>query len=308
MSMATPWFDEGARFLRPAVERLGRADELPEGDVYLCPCCLLIISRDRLEAEPKILSIEHVPPRSLGGTGLVLTCTRCNNRSGDRFDNHAVDREHAYDFLRGRVTGHQLRATVYADGIPLKATVRLTDSGMQVFGVPKQNDPRRQAAHFEALDAMVERRDPQPEMSLSVHMRFDEARARISWIRSAYLATFAALGWGYILRSIMQPIRDQLASPDERILPTYMGRLDSASSSERRILIVQEPHELRCIAVVFGEHLVLLPGYFDPLTWDEVAQAYAQRRDSNDRFQIEFHGKEVPWPTRAMYGFDSPPA
>jgi hypothetical protein len=47
--------------------------EFPE-----CPICL----------SPAPDSREHVPPSSMGGTVLTLTCLRCNNEFGSRFENH----------------------------------------------------------------------------------------------------------------------------------------------------------------------------------------------------------------------------
>jgi hypothetical protein len=107
-----------------------------------------------------------VPPQGLGGRGLVLTCVKCNSNSGTSFDGHAVRRLDAEDFARGRVNGRVLPATSYVDGIPLRVTAQWTEGGLQLFGVPKQNDPKVQAAHFQALDTYAESGNPNPNVSL----------------------------------------------------------------------------------------------------------------------------------------------
>jgi hypothetical protein len=155
---------------------------------------------------------------------------------------------------------HVLPATFHVDGIPLRGTAQWTEGGLQLFDVPKQNDPKVQAAHFQALDAYAESGNPNPNVSVTIHTRFDEARARLSWIRSAYLAAFAALGWSYIFREVMDPFREQLKQPDAQIIPTYILRNPAASPGERRMLLVDQPDELRCVAVMLGEHTVFLPG------------------------------------------------
>ncbi|MEB0000412.1 HNH endonuclease [Cryobacterium sp. RTS3] len=43
-----------------------------------CPICL----------EPKPNSREHVPPHSIGGNVMTLTCERCNNEFGSRYEPH----------------------------------------------------------------------------------------------------------------------------------------------------------------------------------------------------------------------------
>jgi hypothetical protein len=69
---------------------------------------------------------------------------KCNSNSGTSFDAHGVRRLDAEDFVRGRVNGRVLRATVHVDGIPLGGTAQWTEGGLQLFEVPKQNDPKVQ--------------------------------------------------------------------------------------------------------------------------------------------------------------------
>jgi hypothetical protein len=250
------------------------------------------------------LTIEDVPPKSVGGRPLLLTCKRCNNTAGSDFDSHAATRADADDFMRGRVTGRPLPMTSHVDGIPLRGTAQWTDNGIQFFGIPKQNNQKMQTAHFEALHAYAESGNPRPNHSFTVHTRFDEGRARISWIRAAYLVAFAALGWCYIFRGVMDPYRNQLQQPDVTILPNYILRDPDASPEARRVLLVDRPNELRCVAVVMGEHTVFLPSLFCPMTCDELAETFASQRVSGNRLSVNLAGKEIPWPRRATYFMD----
>src|SRR6266508_4504251 len=68
-------------------------------------------------------------------------------------------------------------------------------NGIPLVGIAKQNDPSAQAAYLKALDSLAEDGSPSSGFSFKIHTRFDEARARLSLIRAAYLAAFAALGW-----------------------------------------------------------------------------------------------------------------
>src|SRR5580704_16833636 len=68
------WFELGAESF--ARVRPGLYDDL----IYPCPICL---GRFTIEAlAQNQLSAEHVPPESLGGRELLLTCRNCNNSSG----------------------------------------------------------------------------------------------------------------------------------------------------------------------------------------------------------------------------------
>jgi hypothetical protein len=278
-------------------------NDLPDGrDYYACPCCRRLFTREA--AESGLLTEEHVPPAKLGGRALVLTCKDCNGEAGHSFDAHAVTRARSDDFARGRVTGDVLPTTAYAGGHPLRGTAGWTEGGLRILGVDRQNDERVRAAHMRALDGFAERGDQRPDFSFTVHTRFSETRARYSWIRSAYLAAFAALGWAYILRPVLQPIREQLTNPESEVLSTYMFRDPEADATTRRLLLVNEPEELRCLSVVIGEHGVFLPGVFDPLTMDELAHRFAARCDENQQLHVTLNGKLVPWPSRAMYFLD----
>lgn len=133
------WFDEGAPQLRIVLDRLGLGDGLPAGqDYYACPCCLTCYPRGAVMAGE--LTEEHVPPKRLGGRGMVLTCVRCNNNSGTHFDRHAATRADADDFVRGRSTGRKLPVTAYLDDIPLRGTIEQTENGIRILGVVRADN------------------------------------------------------------------------------------------------------------------------------------------------------------------------
>jgi hypothetical protein len=75
------WFDEGAATLRDVLDRQGRGHQLPPtGDYYACPCCLTVFSRAAVAA--RVLTIEDVPSKVLGGRPMLLTDVECNSSSG----------------------------------------------------------------------------------------------------------------------------------------------------------------------------------------------------------------------------------
>ena len=285
----------------------GRGDLLPpEGMYYTCPCCLRGLYSHGAAHK---LTIEHVPPETLGGRPMLLTCAQCNSNAGANFDAHADQKAVADAFVRGAEVGRKIRATAYIDGVPLRGTAQSTEEGISIVGVPKQNNQKQQAAFVAMLESLAEGDgDAAGRFSFTIHTKFDEARARLSLIRSAYLAAFAALGWSYILRSVMQPIRDQLMNPDDSILDTYVFRDPDSATSVRRLLLVADPDELRCVAVTIGEYSVFLPSWSRPKTWNETAEAFGRECEADGRLNLALKGKEVPWPKAPTYFLDSPPS
>lgn len=301
------WFEEGATNLRLVLDRQGRGDLLPpKGMYYTCPCCLRGLFSHGAAHE---LTIEHVPPDALGGRPMLLTCAQCNSNAGANFDAHADQKAIADAFVRGAEVSREIRVTAYINDVPLRGIAQSAEDGISIVGVRRQNDPNQQAAFVAMLESLAEGGgDAVGRLSFTIHTRFDEVRARLSLIRSAYLAAFAALGWSYILRPEMQPIRDQLMNPDDSILDTYIFRDPDSATSVRRLLLVADPDELRCVAVTIGEYSVFLPSWSRPKTWDETSAAFGRACDSDGRLSLALRGKEVPWPRAPMYFLDSPPS
>src|SRR6266545_5906025 len=59
-------------------------------DTIICPVCFRLFERTDLE-NAQAITLDHIPPKSLGGQGsqVVLTCGNCNSRSGNTVDAHA---------------------------------------------------------------------------------------------------------------------------------------------------------------------------------------------------------------------------
>ena len=54
---------------------------------YACPtCCEVFFEKDLSPQLPLYLTLEHVPPESMGGKGMTLTCNKCNSKSGSDLD------------------------------------------------------------------------------------------------------------------------------------------------------------------------------------------------------------------------------
>ena len=145
-----------------------------------------------------------------------------------------------------------------------------------------------------------------PRLKFTVDTRHDDARARFSIIRSAYLAGFAALGWNYILRPCFNSLRLQLSDPSSVVTAAHMFTDLDDTRTDKRILIVTSPDDLNCVAVVLGVQTVFLPSIFNPMTWDELAEAFSRHRSLGDQLNVRLGGKEMPWPRWPTYFLDRP--
>ncbi len=296
-------FIEGAAALSRHLAAVGGPQALPPtGEYYACPCCLRQYGSEALS--DGTLTIEDVPPKSVGGQWLVLTCKQCNNAAGTRLDAQARLREEQLDLLTGRVPGRALTAKIMVGDSTTRGDIRIVGDALLLFVDPKRSDPRQHAEMTKTLDQWAAGNPPGGPMGFELTRRMKVVRARLSWLRAAYLVAFAALGWHYIDTPFLAPLRAQLAAPDVTLLPPLALVDPDAAPDNRDLVVVQEPHELRSLAVVLGRYTVFLPGLEDPQPFMTLASALSRSPVQLGRRQISWRGKRIPWPTRPMYALD----
>ena|ERR1700733_3645501 len=206
------WFDRGA--VSFARLRPGAFSE----PTYPCPICLTPFTVEALK--DKRLSVEHVPPKSVGGRELLLTCTLCNNSSGTKLDADAKTKEDVRRAMAGLSDRpHRIRAMI--GGLPVNGELH-TSQGTYALKIPRKiNKPRT----HESLDKLGK-----VGTQLTVqHESFSELGAKISWLRSGYLTLFAMAGYEVALDPAMQIVRQQILECDERRMITFSPKHNTTS-------------------------------------------------------------------------------
>jgi len=296
------WFTDGAAALRRTLTAMGMEDSLPSaGQFYACPLCLMTYGRDAFDGG--VFSDEHVPPLTAGGRALVLTCRRCNNTAGTAMDADAAGREAVRDFLAGRSPSRDLRAEFAVGEVSIKGNINNINGAVVMSVVPKANNPCDITNMTRTLTQWADQ-GVGGRIGFRFMERVSPTAARLSWVRAAYLVAFAAFGWRYAFQACLNPLRAQLAAPAESILPP-LALFDLGASRERRqLLVVEEPAEMRSLAVVLGRHTVFLPGVMEPQQpFDALAAALA-RYSALPTPHRQCVRKQMPWPTEPQYAFD----
>jgi HNH endonuclease len=207
------WFRQGARTLRAVARARGFEHVFPtDEDWYLCPLCLDVwLTVDEFDTGE--LTIEDVPPQSLGGRELLLTCRKCNNEAGSKFDAEAAKQQKIWDLFSGR-RGGPVTSSLTISGVTVRGDMYVTGpTSMILMGVQRINNPANIKRAEEHLLAIGQSNAEQCRFTVTPHIRYSPDRARVSWVRTAYLASFALLGWNYILQAALEPIRSQLLNP-----------------------------------------------------------------------------------------------
>jgi len=127
--------------------------------------------------------------------------------------------------------------------------------------------------------------------------------ARLSAVCAGYLAAFAALGWRYAFLECLQPLREQLAEPGQAILPSLVFRDPTAEHGRRRLLVTEEPAEMRTLAVMLGRYAVFLPRWDEPKSVEEISAGLAWY-DALPASRKRCTRTEIPWPAYPQYKLD----
>ncbi|WP_045875798.1 hypothetical protein [Pseudofrankia sp. DC12] len=134
---------------------------------------------------------------------------------------------------------------------------------------------------------------------------YSAERARLSWIRAAYLSAFALFGWRYILSPTLQPIRDALAERGGNRLPPLSFSSSGWNDDRRELWIVREPTDCQSLLSVWGRE-----GIFLPLPFDNRGLGNLSRRlggEAAAQVNFTFKGGTRSWPIGPEHGLDPPP-
>lgn len=189
---------------------------IPEiADAFICPLCSDYFTREAFQ-EPQALTIEHVPPESLGGNTYTLLCGECNHSAGTTLVSALKKELHAKDF-DDRVSGASLEVRYSPSPLVwLPATVSFAED--QSLVLKGDLNPRRSSP---------EARNRLKELQLSnrvsditfMHKRPGRLKVNIALLYVAYLQAFRTFGYGYIISPEAQRVREQIRNPTAEILP-----------------------------------------------------------------------------------------
>ena len=223
---------------------------------YVCPLCLRDdFSEDSVRGHSPDLTEEHCIPDGLGENVFVLTCAGCNNTTGRTIDSHLHKLLKAREFWKGTY-GADLPARIDFAGNSLAVNIRRTAGEavrMDMFVVKKACDPEAIRRSEESI------RNKQQVDGFKLHFGPNETpdtrRSRIALVKSAYLLMFQKFGYSYILHDLLDPVRQQIQKPKEKILPLSAIVLDfDIDQLPPTIAMVTPPKQLEACVVPIALH------------------------------------------------------
>lgn len=263
---------------------------------YICPICGIGLEEDHPHVN---LSVEHVPPKSVGGKGIILTCKRCNSTAGHTIDSELAKQqkvEKFFQFLEGGAPDEALFAKLSFGDYSLNVTLSNESNCKKIKILPNVNNPQTVENLGLAFKSMSQRA-PLPNFSFNltsrdrVHFR----KASISILRASYLLAVAQFGYKYAFSQELKYIREQIMRPDEEIISSWSMK----NSDDSRRPFIGVDFRQGTVVVNYGKESVLLPW---PLDKNYGYKSVIEKIENSEK--IFFDLKTIPFPKYFVAALD----
>jgi hypothetical protein len=286
------------RFCAPAASKLlGISEQL-----YLCPICGRRYSEEA--AITGELTLEDVPPRNMGGRGLLLTCEECNSKAGHKIDYHIksqLDLQGIADSLVGKSGGKKASGKILINNEQFPVTVQRKEKHTEIKLIKKANNPKKvnELKEFMAKLSANGGWDGL-EFKINKTVKLDHRLLKIAFLKSGFLLVTAMLGYKYAFDKRLVAVREQISSPAKDLLGTFFWITPGKDQlfPKRRIILVSDP--LPLFLVTYDNGAVILPNPSSPIDLYSIIRTKWENEQS-----VNFTGKIYEWPEKALMILDN---
>lgn len=219
-------------------------------DAIVCPICMKLFPREALATDEgyiDYLTLEDVPPKSLGGKAITLTCKICNNTAGSQLESHLKKRLDFEGALEGKDNSLVEGKIKTNDNISVNASINIkADNKIAIYLDQNRSNPHDLQKFTTKLNS-----GNNIDFSIDFFGKYKLHRPEVALLRIAYLIAYSTFGLGFIINPDLQIIRDQIKNPTEKMLNTWGIIRHNFPDSTLGINIIREPKELRAFFVVF---------------------------------------------------------
>ncbi|HEY4288163.1 MAG TPA: hypothetical protein VGN00_13750 [Puia sp.] len=267
-------------------------------DVYICPLCYQIFFSSHLiqNSNENFLTLEHNPPKCMGGPEKILTCQNCNSNNGADYDKMVRDLLVTESFLFSNTSSITTKFTI--DGNRIRGRIKKEGPEKGFIPDPKSNPPAYQALR----DAIAVRKPVKVEHTLTSP---DWKDYSMGMLKIAYLKAFELFGYHFADRgngaNIRQVLRGEASYPvlNNGVIDIF------APDNYVGVNVVVEPKELKALIITLPLHFkhdqnvvkknipVILPAPLEG-EWDLLSN------------YNKFEDKEISYRT-ARYGIKTTP-
>jgi len=278
-------------------------DKPPTHFAYLCPLCL--VNGVLLESSISIgwhseFSLDHFPPKSVGGFLETLVCKKCNNDAGGKYESELKEKMKQMSF-NNRIFSSSLVGKAKINGVPGSYTSQLSIGADGKHEISLKPNPK---AHTPLLDKFIEDSKRNFTSSIEVTMPIaNEIKVSKSFLKAAYLFCFDYWGYEFVFSKtgemIRKVLRDEIQYP--AFTPTFWLR-EAIEISDTRftplgLCYLQKPKDCKCFVVNMllednetnykNLASVLIPNPTDT-GWDDLKRIQDIFNDKFDKIEVSF--------------------
>lgn len=219
---------------------------------YLCPLCLQSFPISDIEA----LTIEHVPPVSVGGKPILAICRECNSHTGADIDAY-LQNELQIDYDSKHFCEKAAKSKISFNGIEINGQTTFDAPKKFLFSVSSHNnDPVK----FENFMRELHNASTGYELKFSTNigkLKRDSRRANISLLKSGYFMAFSYLGYPFILNANLNIVREQILNPTKDILQNvfFAGSNQDIPDEQSCGVFCASFNGIKCILVIMSLRL-----------------------------------------------------
>lgn len=228
---------------------------IPPHFFYLCPLCLqnYILIEKKKFVWTQEFTLDHVPPKSVGGKQKVSTCKSCNDVAGSDFESALKNTLKWISFSK-RTASSGLKVFTEITNVPGRYGSTLYYNNQGILEVNPKPQPNYEAPH---LDQWINQSPTIPWEAKVTVPRPDDSAAGKALVKAAYLASFAYWGYDFVFSDGAQMMRSYLRGEIEYPMRTPLIWLgDSIKNSivsrfPTGPCYLQKPESCKTLAVNF---------------------------------------------------------
>jgi len=277
------FFEKGAA----ALKNISAIDQ----ERYCCPICTRLFIPEALKVN--VLTLEHAPPKKVGGKPLALTCKDCNSVAGYSVDLAVVQRQKLFDFakaLTGQKTNFKGRATFMVGGETLNINFERVEGSPSIKPLKQINDPKKLKAYQDYMMHLHQAGKCNGEkFNITPTARYHHKYSKIGDLKAAFIICFALFGYRFALDKRLSAVREQIINYKKDVIAQYWLTLDPKVTQEHFICLTEKP--VTALAVKLDNSTIILPWIEGPEDlYGHLGDNYASKEP------ITFQGRFFSWP------------
>ncbi|AUC76070.1 HNH endonuclease [Olleya sp. Bg11-27] len=245
----------------------------------LCPLCLKVFLESDLNPSQKnYLTLEHNPPKSLGGKDNILTCKKCNNESGHKTDVELLTYLLEQDFRS--FSPNSKHRTKLENNKGSKVTADLSfdgDGKMTVNLQSKYSNPKdyndflesEERGLFPIEGELGKFATKKLQFNLKIPDNGNMRLASIALLKIGYLLGFEKYGHIFLFNQNLDKIREQILNPEKNLITDPFWINFEFPEMYLGVNIINKPSELLCFLNTFvlktksrnAQISIAFPGY-----------------------------------------------